>query len=137
MHSSSPCTCTWIMRAYACWLALRPRINLKRCKERWCGSGAGIKSHNLVLAIAMPRSVMGDRSLHCVHRNDLASFDLRSHSASLVSLSANPYLSSITRLCKIWAYSCGSKIIFLYISLLYDIPRCQGYKKNFVKYLPY
>jgi len=41
---------------------------------------------------------MGDRSLHCVHRNDLAPFDLRSHSTLLVSLRGPPYLSTVTRL---------------------------------------
>jgi len=41
---------------------------------------------------------MGDRSLHCVHRNDLAPFDLRSHSTLLVSLRGPPYLSIVTRL---------------------------------------
>jgi len=57
-----------------------------------------IGSRNLVLAIALPCSLMGDRSLHCVHRNDLAPFDLRSHSTLLVSLREPPYLSTVTRL---------------------------------------
>lgn len=50
-------------------LTLRSRVNFRNDGKNTTQVGAA-GSRNLDLAIALPRSVMGDRSLHCAYRND-------------------------------------------------------------------
>lgn len=112
----------------AYWLTLRPRINLERCKERQAVVGRYVQDR--IIWFRRSRwSVMGDRSLHSVHRNDLASFGLRSHSSLFTCFSICESLSFSQRCNQTATFGrgeIGGEIIFL----LYDIPYQPCYHKN-------